>query len=63
MQRPDMNTQSLIRLLPALGLVSLLAACATPSTGPSTDAVNRHALVRVPAPEPDWPALRQELAR
>ena len=62
MQRPDMNTQSLIRLLPALGLVSLLAACATPSTGPTIDAVNRHALIRVPAPEPDWHALKQRLA-
>ena len=62
MQRPDMNTRRLTRLLPALGLAALLAACATPSTGPSTDAVNRHALVRVPAPEPDWPALKQRLA-
>lgn len=62
MQRPDMNTPSLIRLLPALGLVALLAACATPSTTPTIDAVNRHALVRVPAPEPDWPALKQRLA-
>ncbi|HAF56279.1 MAG TPA: OmpA family protein [Thauera sp.] len=56
-----MNSRRLIRLLPALGLVTLLAACATPSTGPSVDAVNRHALVRVPAPAPDWPALRQRL--
>ena len=62
MQRPDMHNRRLIRLLPALGLVSLLTACATPSTGPSADAVNRHALVRVPAPEPDWPALKQRLA-
>ena len=62
MQRPDMHNRRLIRLLPALGLVSLLTACATPSTGPSSDAVNRHALVRVPAPEPDWAALKQRLA-
>ncbi len=62
MHRPDMNTPRLIRLLPALGLVALLAACATPSTTPTIDAVNRHALVRVPAPEPDWPALKQRLA-
>ena len=62
MQRPDMHIPRLIRLLPTLALVSLLAACATPSTGPTIDAVNRHALVRVPAPEPDWPALKQRLA-
>ena len=62
MQRPDMHNRRLIRLLPALGLVSLLTACATPSTGPSSDAVNRHALVRVPAPAPAWPALKHRLA-
>lgn len=61
MQRLDMNTRRLTRLLPALGLISLLAACATPSIGPSTDAVNRHALVRAPTPAPDWPTLQQRL--
>lgn len=57
-----MNIQGLTRLLPALGLISLLAACATPSPQPSADAINRHALVRVPTSEPDWSGLHQRLA-
>ena len=57
-----MNTSRLIRLLPTLGLVSLLAACATPVPIQTTDAINRHALVRTPMPEPDWSGLQQRLA-
>lgn len=57
-----MNTRRLIRLLPAMGLAALLAACATPSTSPPIDAVNLHALVRAQTPEPDWPALQERLA-
>ena len=48
-------------LLTIRSLQPLVRVVAT-DTGPSTDAVNRHALVRVPAPEPDWPALKQRLA-
>ncbi len=57
-----MNTSRLIRLLPAVGLVSLLAACATPASVQTSDPINRHALVRTPTAEPDWSALQQRLA-
>jgi outer membrane protein OmpA-like peptidoglycan-associated protein len=57
-----MNTRRLIRLLPTVGFVALLAACATPATRPSTDPINRHALVRESTPEPDWAALKRRLA-
>ena len=56
-----MNIRRIIRTLPALGLVSLLAACATPATPPAADPINRHALVRQSAPEPDWSALHRRL--
>lgn len=56
-----MNTRRTLRLLPATTLVSLLTACATAPAPQATDAVNRHALVRVAAPEPAWAALHQRL--
>lgn len=57
-----MNAPRTVRLLAAAGLVSLLAACATTPAPQTSDAVNRHALVRIAAPAPDWAALRQRLA-
>ncbi|MER2554263.1 MAG: OmpA family protein [Thauera sp.] len=49
--------------LATLLAAGLLAACATPNTtGPESDAVNRHALVRTAPPAPEWPALREGLA-
>ena len=56
-----MNTQRCCRLLPLVGSALLLGACATLPAPEPTDPVNRHALVRVSTPEPDWPALRQRL--
>lgn len=58
----DMNTRRFIATLPALGLLSLLAACATPGGPGASDPINRHALVRQAAPEPDWRALHERLA-
>ncbi|MHB1374547.1 MAG: OmpA family protein [Thauera sp.] len=57
-----MNALRNLRLLPSAALVSLLTACATTPAPQTTDTVNRHALVRVATPEPDWVALRQRLA-
>lgn len=57
-----MKSRRFIATLPALGLISLLAACATPPGAGSGDPLNRHALVRQASPEPDWPALHERLA-
>ncbi|CAH1747383.1 Flagellar motor protein MotB [Thauera humireducens] len=63
-----MNLRPHLSLLAPVVAAVLMSACATPGTPDASavlpaadDPIHRHALVREPAPTPDWTRLRQTL--